>query len=105
MKIQELLVVTEKGVIKAKLDSNSIGGGTFQNGLLQHWKDVAMKSNRDFAMMQIARNNGVKGNELTQLEKKSFASRSAFLLFTRQVIHEHKGSTLSNFLSNMTGEK
>lgn len=105
MKIQELLVVTEKGLITAKLDSNSIGGGTLQNGLLQNWKDLAMKSNRDFAMMQIGKNKGVKGNELALLEKKSFASRSALLVFTKQIIQEHKGSTLSKFLSNMTGEK
>ena len=105
MKIQELLVVTERGVVTARLDLNSIGGGTSQNNLLQTWKDLAMKSNRDFAMMQIAKNKGIKNEELTLLERKYSASHSALLLFTKQVIHEHKGSTLSNFLSNMTGEK
>ncbi len=105
MKIQELLVVTEGGVITAKLDFNSIGGGTSQNNLLQTWKDLALKSNRDFAMMQIAKNKGVNNEELTLLERKYSASHSALLLFTKQVIHEHKSSTLSNFLSNMTGEK
>ncbi|MDE6795239.1 MAG: DUF4369 domain-containing protein [Muribaculaceae bacterium] len=42
---QDLLIVTEPGVITIVIDSVSSGGGTPQNEALQSWKDL--KTNRD----------------------------------------------------------
>ncbi|MDE5881285.1 MAG: DUF4369 domain-containing protein [Muribaculaceae bacterium] len=42
---QDLLIVTEPGVITVVIDSVSSGGGTPQNEALQSWKDL--KTNRD----------------------------------------------------------
>ncbi len=43
LEMQELLVVTEKGVIKVSIDSNSVAKGTPQNAALQQWKDKQMQ--------------------------------------------------------------
>lgn len=43
LEMQELLVVTEKGLIKVSIDSNSVAKGTPQNAALQQWKDKQMQ--------------------------------------------------------------
>jgi|SRR5574344_7220 hypothetical protein len=103
--LQDLLVVTEKGTTTVKLDSNSTSTGTQQNEQLQQWKDIVMQSNKDFALFQIAKRKGINGNELKMLEEKAEISNNNKISLTKKIIHTHRKSTLSKFLSNMTGIK
>lgn len=105
LKLQDLLVVTEKGMITVKLDNNSMGGGTPQNKLMQQWKDAIMNSNISFAKMQQAKANGKKGIELKNaIDDANLAKRNADSI-TLKIIHSDKKSTISKFLSSMTGKR
>ena len=76
-----------------------------QNEQLQQWKDIVMQSNKDFALFQIAKRKGINGNELKMLEEKAEISNNNKISLTKKIIHTHRKSTLSKFLSNMTGIK
>ena len=104
-KLQDLLVVTEKGTITVKLCNNSVGGGTPQNKLMQQWKDAIMNSNLYFAKMQEAKSNGKKGAELDSVIKKANSAKEYADSITLRIIHYNKASTISKFLSHLTGKK
>lgn len=105
LKLQELLVVTEKGNITVALDTNSIGGGTLQNKLLQQWKTSIFKSTQSFVELQNAKKKSIKGKVLEHLMVEADSSKKATDDLTLNIIHHHRGSTLSNFLSHLTGMK
>jgi hypothetical protein len=48
LKLQELLVVKEPGIINVKFDSTSSACGTALNDSLQHWKDKKMEFDRQY---------------------------------------------------------
>ncbi|MBP7359144.1 MAG: DUF4369 domain-containing protein [Prevotella sp.] len=105
LKLQELLVITEKGIITVKLDTNSIGGGTPQNKLMQQWKDAIMNSNLYFAKMQKAKTKGKKGTDLENAINKANSAKEYADSITLRIIHSDKKSTISKFISSMTGKK
>jgi hypothetical protein len=101
--LQDLLVVTEKGVTTVRLDSSSSSGGTKQNEWLQQWKDVVMQSNRDAASYRIACRNGADAARLRELKARAKASGDREKTLTQRLIRTNRQSTLAKFLSRMTG--
>lgn len=47
LKLQELLVITEPGVISVRIDSISSASGTPQNDVLQEWKEFKERTDRE----------------------------------------------------------
>ncbi len=102
---QDLLVVTEKGKTKVVIDSISSGCGTPQNDLLQQWKSKVMKMNTAVSEYYIAKDKKVSKTELDKLEMKKDSARKVVDNFTLKIIRSNQGSTLSKFLSRLTGKK
>ena len=105
LRLQDLLVVTENGNITVKLDTSSVGGGTVQNKVLQQWKISIFKNTQSYVRLLDARNKAIKGKELERLKAEADSSKKATDDLTLTIIHHYKGSTLSKFLSHLTGMK
>lgn len=102
---QDLLVVTEKGLIKVNIDSVSRGGGSFQNDLLQQWKNKVEESNKETAKYYIAKYNEVDSKQLKLLENKKDSVRLNMKKFTSRIICENGNTTLGKFLSRMQSSR
>ena len=103
-KVQELLVVTEKGIITAKLDTNSIGSGTKQNVILQQWKDATIKNNIAYAQLQNAKQKGITGLGIDMFQQNVDKSAARLDSITES-IKCSKYTTLSIFMFHITGMK
>lgn len=105
LKVQELLVVTEEGTITVHIGANSTCSGTSQNDLLQEWKDVMMARNKKFTAMMDAKQDSTGRKDASTLTKQYFESEKDVEKVTLKIIHDHQGSTLQKFLTNLTGKR
>lgn len=98
LEMQELLVITEKGVIKVSIDKNSVAKGTPQNDALQLWKD------KQIAFMQMARKayvavrtgHSVK-DSLNWVSKMDSADKD-MKNFSIKLLKQQKRNTFGKFL-------
>lgn len=105
LKLQDLLVVTEKGTTSVKLGLNSVGGGTRQNMMLQQWKDAIIKSGMDFARYEQVKDSGAREEKIHALLKQSDLSKKNADNLTLKIIRLDTTSTLSKFLTHLTGKR
>lgn len=102
LKVQELLVVTEKGIINVKLGKNSSASGTKQNELLQQWKDNTIKSIATTQAYNELKEKGTSPKEIKNIEEERDSITKYTKKLTTDIIHKNRGTTLSKFLSNVT---
>jgi hypothetical protein len=101
LELQELLVITEKGIIKARIDKNSTSGGTPQNEALQQWKDQQMKT---IKLYQLAHHAIVtaKCNKQDSLKwiNKLDSMKAEGMRYNINLLKRQKNNTLGQFLYN-----
>uniref|UniRef100_A0AB33JMA1 DUF4369 domain-containing protein n=1 Tax=Prevotella sp. GTC17262 TaxID=3236797 RepID=A0AB33JMA1_9BACT len=97
MQAQELLVVTEPGVIKVHLDTNSTTAGTPQNHLMQLWKDITIRRNKASNRYLSANMRHAPKDSIALLKQQADAADSAFYRFMKAAVKKHAGSTAGKF--------
>lgn len=98
LEMQELLIITEKGVTKVSINKNSVAKGTSQNEALQLWKD------KQIVFMQMARKayeavrskHSVK-DSLNWIAKINLADKE-MKSFSIKLLKQQKANTLGKFL-------
>lgn len=102
LELQELLVVTEPGIIDVVLDSVSVARGTPQNEALQKWKE--RKRTADFAfgslnqqIREADENKKAKLKIVLQKFDKEYSD------FNYNFVKENKNTAVGKFVYKMTG--
>lgn len=97
MQAQELLVVTEPGVIKVHLDTNSITSGTPQNNLIQQWKDLTIQRNTASNLYLSANMRHASKDSIAMLKGHADKADSTFYQFMKATIKKQPGNTIAKF--------
>jgi len=97
MQAQELLVVTEPGVIKVHLDTNSTVSGTAQNQLMQQWKDITIRRNKTSNLYLSANMRKAPKDSIALLKQQADAADAAFYQFMKAATKQHAGTTAAKF--------
>ena len=98
---ENLLVVTEPGVVKVLIDSVSSGGGTPQNDSLQLWKNLLMQRNIELKRLSQEYTVCQKSGDTAKLavtKQNMDDVISRFNSRTRQMAQNLKSGTLYEFL-------
>jgi len=97
--LQPLLVITEPGKIKVKIDSVSSSEGTKQNDALQQWKVEKEKFNvAHFVMLKKLKFAKLIPKDSIQVRKAMKILVQKEFIFDLSVIKEQKCNTLANFI-------
>lgn len=100
---QELLVVTEPGVINATIGKTSSVGGTPQNRIMAQWQDAIIKRNLVASHFMNERRKGFPGRDSIRLKTILDSTQQASTELTKQIISKNRGTTIANFLNRLTG--
>lgn len=101
LKFQELLVVTEPGIIQARLDSIGSVVGTPQNEALQAWKNRKEETGRQWQQLYLALKQST-GKDSIVIRQEMDSLNLAFQKFHYEFLLKHMPGTLGNFLYTMT---
>lgn len=99
LRLQPLLVITEPGEIRVKIDSMSSSEGTKQNDVLQQWKVEKEKFNAaHFVMLKKFKFAKLIPKDSIQVRKAMKILAQKEFVFDLSVIKEQKCNTLASFI-------
>lgn len=101
LKFQELLVVTEPGIIQARIDSIGSVIGTPQNDALQTWKNRKEETGRQWQQLNQALKQSI-GKDSVVIRQQMDSLNLAFQQFHYEFLLKHVPGTLGNFFYSMT---
>lgn len=101
LKFQELLVVTEPGRIRARVDSIGSVTGTPQNDALQAWKERKEKTGRKWQELNRSLKRST-GADSVAIRQQMDSLDQAFRQFHYEFLLERLPGTLGDFLYAMT---
>jgi len=100
--IQDLLVFTEPGTVKVKLDSISSAAGTPLNEVLQNWKDRKMSYDKEaYALREKFRN--ASPNDTTELKEEFKKATDDYNNDINKIIAENKDNEVGKFILKING--
>ena len=95
---QEMLVITEPGVIKVHIGRNSTVAGTPQNEQMQRWKDAMIARGICFRQYMQACQDSLGEVQLSALKSRYDSADASMREVTRTIIDRMKGQTIAKFL-------
>ena len=102
--LQELLVFTEKGIVKVKLDSLSSAAGTPLNEVLQRWKDRKQTYDKEiYTLRKKYRNAGA--NDVTGIKEEMENVSAAYYDDIYQILVENKDNEVGKFIYSIHKSK
>ena len=102
-KLQELLVVVERGTLNVNLDSVSYAHGTPQNDILQQWKEEKMKS--DSMILSLSKQKKIESApaELDSIENEQEQIRALFNDYNYNLVKATGFNTVGTFIYDTFG--
>lgn len=100
--LQELLIVTEPGIIDVKIDSISSSSGTPQNNFLQNWKNKKEEYDATNNKYRIAQRNDSASVKINNLLQKKDSLSTDLYNFTTDYIKDNPSKSISLFLYKIT---
>lgn len=97
MRLQELLVVTEPGIIRVNIDTVSSGGGTPQNDALQTWKEHLSAYNNAIVPLWHALRTDATADTVS-LKATVDSLRNANSQWTYEFLKQWQGTVLGDFV-------
>jgi len=95
--IQDILIFTESGTVKVKLDSISSATGTPLNDVLQNWKDRKMRYDREaYALRKKFRN--ASPNDTTEIKEEFKKVTAGYHNDIYQIVTENKDNEVGKFI-------
>lgn len=101
LQLQELLVVTEPGTIRVKIDSVSSAYGTPQNDALQLWKEQKEKTLSAYRFISKLTLSG-EDSVRWQAQKDTLMQKER--MYTERFLKEQGNNTVGKFIREMTGD-
>lgn len=98
--IQDILVFTEPGTVKVKLDSISSATGTPLNEVLQNWKDRKMNYDKEaYALRKKFRN--ASPNDTTEIKEEFKKATANYNNDIDQIIAKNKDNEIGKFIFSL----
>ena len=102
LKLQELLVVKEPGVLHASIGNNSSIHGTALNDSLQKWKEKKMISDSIYYQL-LAKYKSADQTLQPLIKQEADSLNSAILNFHYQFVRNNRSNVVGKFVSKMFG--